>query len=73
MKKFDTIQELILDIITEKSKMQCTIGASHIAKLCTIIGFRTSIDEVIDILGKMMHEEKIVCNHFRGEEVFKIA
>ena len=73
MKKFETLEEQIFDIIIEKSKAECSIGASHLAKLCHIIGFRTSIDEVEDILGKMMHEEKIVCHDFRGVEHFKIA
>ena len=73
MKKHANIKELIYDIIKEKSKIECTIGASHLAKLCHIIGFRTSIDEVEDILGLMMHEEKIICLDFRGQEVFKIA
>jgi hypothetical protein len=73
MKKYNTLEEQIFDIIKEKSKAQCSIGANHLAKLCHIIGFRTSLDEVVDILGKMMHEEKIVCNDFRGEEYFKIA
>jgi len=73
MKNFRNIEELIYDIIKEKSKIECTIGASHLAKLCHIIGFRTSIDEVEDVLGRMMHEEKIVCLDFRGQEVFKIA
>ena len=73
MKKYNTLEEQIFDIIKEKSKAQCSINANHLAKLCHIIGFRTSIDEVVDVVGKMMHEEKILCHDFRGLEHFKIA
>lgn len=73
MKKFTTLEEQIFDIIKEKSKEECAIGARHLAMLCHILGFRTSIDEVEYILGKMMHEEKILCHDFRGVEHFKIA
>lgn len=73
MKKYNTLEEQIFDIIKEKSKAQCSINANHLAKLCHIIGFRNSIDEVVDVVGKMMHEEKILCHDFRGVEHFKIA
>ena len=71
--KFNTIEEQIFDIINEKSKVQCSVGARHLAKLCHMIGFRTSIDEVEDILGQMIFDGKIVSHDFRGEEYFKIA
>ena len=74
MKTFNNLEDQILDIIEKKSNIQCKIGASHLEKLCHIIGFRTSIDEVESILGKLLFEQKIILQfNDNGEELFFIA
>ena len=75
MKKFNTIEEQIFDIIEKKSNIEMAwVTASHIAKLCHILGFRTSIDEVNMILGKFLFEKKIqMKNNDKLGEIFHVA
>ena len=75
MKKFNSIENQIFDIIEKKSNLEMAwISASHIAKLCHILGFRTSIDEVEMILGKFLFEQKIqMKNNDKLGEIFHLA
>ena len=75
MKKFNTIEEQIFDIIEKKSNIEMAwITTGHIAKLCHILGFRTSIDEVEMILGKFLFEKKIqMKNNDTLGEIFHVA
>lgn len=76
MKKFDTIEDQVFDIIKEKSQAQekVWINARHIAMLCHIMGWRTSIDDVEMVLGKFLFEGKIQMRfHNTLGEIFHLA
>jgi len=75
MKTFNNLEDQIFDIIEKKSNIEMAwMPTRHIAKLCHIIGFRTSIDEVESILGKLLFEQKIILQfNDNGEELFFIA
>lgn len=75
MKTFKTLEDQVYDIIRCKSRIEMAwVGTNHIAKLCHILGWRTSIDEVEMILGKLLWEKRVQMKHDnRLGEIFHIA
>lgn len=76
MKKYDTIEDQVFDIIKEKSNhpSKIWVSTSHIAKLCGFIGFQTTTSEVEMILGKLLFEGKIQMRfHNTLGEIFHLA
>ena len=76
MKKHNTIEDQVFDIIKEKSNhpSKIWVNASHITKLCGFIGFQTTTSEVEMILGKFIFEGKIQMRfHNTLGEIFHLA